>query len=496
MTERESIGLWSTTAASNATDDPNIGWAEGQLPSTVNNSARGLMAAIARDKKDNDGSLTTAGSANAYTLTIHNTWTAYANGQKLSFKASFANTGPATLNVTNADSTALGAKALRGPGDTALSGGMITSGGRYFVQYDTTANSASGGWVLVGAGSILIGTANGGIQINGGFDIDQYQSGATKVITATGSIVHDKLIDGWMFGNQGTYVVTFQQVTDAPPGLTHSLKMTVGTAQTSIGSSDVATLLHPIEGTRCAMLNWGTANNQYLSVAFWIKAHRTGTYSGSVKNSANTAGYAFNIVVSAADTWEYKTIIIPGTSSGVWETGTGVGVFLHITIMAGSTFTGTDGVWGGATDNVTGTINGLAATSDIFQITGVVVIPGAVAPTSDRLPAIMRSADEELKLCRRYYRQTSGSVNGEPSLYGYNNAGQLSGTTILHPVPMRITPTITTSGTWTVANCAQPTFVSADPSSYLVYTTVTGLNAFTMQPAGSAITKFDARYSI
>lgn len=38
---------WSTTAANNATADPSINWQEGQAPSTVNDSARAMMAAIA-----------------------------------------------------------------------------------------------------------------------------------------------------------------------------------------------------------------------------------------------------------------------------------------------------------------------------------------------------------------------------------------------------------------------------------------------------------------
>lgn len=38
---------WSTTAASNATADPSINWQEGQAPSTVNDSARAMMAAVA-----------------------------------------------------------------------------------------------------------------------------------------------------------------------------------------------------------------------------------------------------------------------------------------------------------------------------------------------------------------------------------------------------------------------------------------------------------------
>lgn len=40
------ISKWSETAASNDSADPNINWLENQLPSTVNNSARAMMAAI------------------------------------------------------------------------------------------------------------------------------------------------------------------------------------------------------------------------------------------------------------------------------------------------------------------------------------------------------------------------------------------------------------------------------------------------------------------
>lgn len=42
-----SLGQWSTTAANNATADPSINWQEGQAPSTVNDSARAMMAALA-----------------------------------------------------------------------------------------------------------------------------------------------------------------------------------------------------------------------------------------------------------------------------------------------------------------------------------------------------------------------------------------------------------------------------------------------------------------
>lgn len=158
MAERESIDLWSTTALTNGDIDPAINFLEGQLPSTVNNSVRALMAGVARHVKDNNGSLTTAGSANAYTLTVNATWTAYATGQQIVFKASFTNTGAATLNVTNADAVAIGAKAIRGPGDSALTAGAILLGGHYLIQYDAAANGAAGAWMLLNSGRAYLAT--------------------------------------------------------------------------------------------------------------------------------------------------------------------------------------------------------------------------------------------------------------------------------------------------------------------------------------------------
>jgi hypothetical protein len=77
-------------------------------------------------------------------------------------------------------------------------------------------------------------------------------------------------------------------------------------------------------------------------------------------------------------------------------------------------------------------------------------------------PPELRPIGYELAFCQRYYRQTIGSTNGEPTVYGYGAAGQAMGTSITFPVPMRATPAISSSGTWAVANCAQPTISASD----------------------------------
>lgn len=123
---------WSTTASSNNSAPPN-GWPENQSYSSVNDCGREMMAVLARWFKDSNGTLTTGGSSNAYTLTPNRTISAYADGDCYLIEANHTNTGAATLNVS-----ALGAKSIVTPDGSALNSGAIVSGGRYFVTYDGT----------------------------------------------------------------------------------------------------------------------------------------------------------------------------------------------------------------------------------------------------------------------------------------------------------------------------------------------------------------------
>ena len=88
------------------------------------------------------GAITTAGSANAYTLTTSLSLAAYVAGQSFDIKASFGNTGAATINVDT-----LGAKALTKNGTTALAFGDIVSGNIYRISYDGTQFQIIGGYL-------------------------------------------------------------------------------------------------------------------------------------------------------------------------------------------------------------------------------------------------------------------------------------------------------------------------------------------------------------
>lgn len=91
---------WSTTAASNATADPGINWSEGMSPSSVNESARSMMAVTAAWRNDISATNTTAGTSTAYTLTTsEGVSTTPVTGQMVSFIVHASNGGSPTLTV-------------------------------------------------------------------------------------------------------------------------------------------------------------------------------------------------------------------------------------------------------------------------------------------------------------------------------------------------------------------------------------------------------------
>lgn len=133
-----SVQLWSSEASENADADPAINWQEGQPPSSVNDSARAMMAAIAawRDEiqwgRWSWGGVAT-GTGDAVGVTVTPTPTAYVAGLTIAFVAAAANTGAATLAVG-----ALAAKALQRDG-APLSAGEIAAGQLVHAVYDGTA---------------------------------------------------------------------------------------------------------------------------------------------------------------------------------------------------------------------------------------------------------------------------------------------------------------------------------------------------------------------
>ncbi|GLH77481.1 hypothetical protein SSBR45G_23890 [Bradyrhizobium sp. SSBR45G] len=124
---------WSQTASADATADPTINWSEGQAPSSINDSARAMMAATAKYRDDIAGALTTTGTSTAYAVTSNQQFDTlpHLNGQIIAFTPHVTNGTPVTLNVDS-----LGAKPVRSAPNADLLPGTIIQGTPYVVVYN------------------------------------------------------------------------------------------------------------------------------------------------------------------------------------------------------------------------------------------------------------------------------------------------------------------------------------------------------------------------
>ncbi len=126
---------WSQTASADANADPTINWAEGQAPSSVNDSARAMMAATAKYRDDIAGAIVTAGTSTAYTVSSFQVFDTLADlgGKMIAFTPHATNGATVTLNVDS-----LGAKPLRSAPNVELPAGVIIQGTPYMATYNNT----------------------------------------------------------------------------------------------------------------------------------------------------------------------------------------------------------------------------------------------------------------------------------------------------------------------------------------------------------------------
>lgn len=325
-------------------------------------------------------------------------------------------------------------------------------------------------------GGLQVGGVNasfGGMRnriINGDMQIDQRNAGAS-VSTSSGSSAYT--LDRWIIEYSQNSKFTLQQNAGSvtpPVGYTNYLGITSSSAY-SVGSGDYFALMQRIEGFNVSDLAWGTANAAPITVSFWVRSSLTGTFGGAIRNSGGTRSYPFTYTISAANTWEQKTITIPGDTSGTWLTNNGIGLRLDISLGMGSTYSGTAGTW--TTGNLLSTTSATSVVGTngaTFYITGVQLEKGSTATAFEFIPYGI-----ELALCQRYYFTTGLFNFGTNAYYQGYYGGSNAVWNIRYPVQMRATPTATInqptqvqyysqSGVWTNTTIAVSSYNAASPN--------------------------------
>jgi hypothetical protein len=270
--------------------------------------------------------------------------------------------------------------------------------------------------------------------INGAMVIDQRNAGAS-VTPTDGQYV----LDRWkqLQSVASKYSVQRNAGSVTPPtGFINYLGVTSLSAY-SVASGDYFAVLQEIEGFNTADLAWGTASAATVTLSFWVRSSLTGTFGGAIGNSANSRGYPFTYTISAANTWEQKTVTIAGDTTGTWATDNTAGVRVKFGLGVGSTYNGTAGSWQASNlISATGATSVVGTNGATFYITGVQLEKGS-ATSFDYRPY-----GTELALCQNYFeRLPAGGYAGvgvrTTDWYGY----------IQWQTQKRSAPTVTLNGT-------------------------------------------------
>jgi len=250
--------------------------------------------------------------------------------------------------------------------------------------------------------------------INGAMVIDQRNAGASVTINS-----NQYTIDRYQAIQTQTGKYSVQQSTTVPTGFKNSMLITSASAY-SITSSDTFYFRQSIEGYNVSDLAFGTASAATVTLSFWVRSSLTGTFGGALKNDAGNRSYPFSYTISAANTWEQKSITIAGDQSGTWDTGTARGLQVIFGLGVGSTFSTTAGSWvAGDYSSVTSATSVVGTNGATFYITGVQLEKGSTATSFDYRPY-----GTELMLCQRYlpaFPAASGVILGTG--YFDTNAG-------------------------------------------------------------------------
>jgi len=323
--------------------------------------------------------------------------------------------------------------------------------------------------------------------INGAMVIDQRNAGAS--VTPTNG---QYLVDRWFAGLTQASKYSVQQNAGSvtpPAGFTKYLGVTSLSAY-SIAAGDIFFIDQRIEGLNVADLAWGTASAATVTLSFWVRSSLTGTFGGSVGNADGSRSYPFTYTISAANTFEYKTVTIAGDTSGTWLTTNGIGINVYFGLGVGSTYSGTAGTWAGANySSATGATSVVGTNGATFYITGVQLEKGSTATSFDYRPY-----GTELALCQRYYQQVGGNTGDLNSitLRSYTTSGSYVGNQYQFPVQMRTSPTMTISGTFAVTNCGQPVALGADGSTWSFQTQASATGAMVLYSNNSGKMTFAA----
>ena len=275
---------------------------------------------------------------------------------------------------------------------------------------------------LAKMGEVLTNSQIGGrrnIVINGAMQVAQ-RGTSTASISSGNNFVLDRT--RFQLSNGGTWTMSQSTTVPTGQGFSNSLKLDCTAADTSLGSSDYLLVQQVIEGQDVQQFAFGTSDAKSVTVSFWIRSNKTGTYTLEVQQQNSSSGFYQNaktFTISSANTWEKKEITFVGNTSQNIINSNAIGFYVSIWLGTGTSRTSgtfTNGTWHNTTANriSSSNVNLADSTDNELYLTGLQLEVGEQAT-----PFEHRSFGEELALCQRYFERTEGVDSSARGVGGF-----------------------------------------------------------------------------
>ena len=284
------------------------------------------------------------------------------------------------------------------------------------------------------------------IIINGDMSVSQR---GTSFTSASGYT-----LDRFQFNNNSLGVWTVSQSTTVPTGqgFATSFKADCTTADASPASGDFLFLIQKIEGQNLQMIKKGTSSAEKLTVSFWVRSNKTGTYICELQDMDNSRTCSQAYTISSADTWEKKVLNFPADTTGVFDNDNANSLQVNLYLASGTDRTsGTLATTFVSTTNANravGQVNLADSTSNEWYITGLQLEIGEF--DTNTIPSFpFESFSNNLLKCQRYLNRMvqNGSDSNIRFAVGVCKSGTSSEYGYLVYPEMRDTPAVTFSST-------------------------------------------------
>jgi len=279
--------------------------------------------------------------------------------------------------------------------------------------------------------------------INGDMSLAQRGTSFSSISSGNGTYPVDRFRNN--MSGAGTWTISQSTTVPTGQGFATSVKYDCTTADGSLAAGDFLIFQQIVEAQNLQYLKFGTSSAQSLTLSFWVRSNKTGTYIAEFYIADTGRSFSKSYTIDSADTWEKKTITFPGDTGGAINNDNGTGLELNFWLAAGSTYSSgsLQTSWGTRVNAnmAAGQVNLADSTSNEWYVTGIQLEAGSVASDFEFLPV-----DVNLQRCQRYYFRRQGDASDQRAVSnGFATTTNKYRGVVVFPITMRGNPTLTES---------------------------------------------------